>query len=253
MNDVMGIVYTSKDNLNLRELTTNRAVAALPVAGRYRIIDFTLSNLVNSGVRNVGVIVQKNYHSLMDHLGSGKEWDLHGKNDGLYVLPPFLTRENVGVYSGMLDALRSNTNYLSRSKQEYLVLSGEQSGHIIFLEHMTTGDGQLAALQFLSILTQTGKRASELVQDIPRYPQVLINVKVGGNAAKTAIMQSQALKAEIAAAEGLLAGDGRVLVRASGTEPLIRVMVEAGSEAAAAQTAQRLVKAVENLQKNLEN
>ena len=77
MNDVMGIVYTSKDNLNLRELTTNRAVAALPVAGRYRIIDFTLSNLVNSGVRNVGVIVQKNYHSLMDHLGSGKEWDLH--------------------------------------------------------------------------------------------------------------------------------------------------------------------------------
>ena len=72
MYDVMGIVYTSKDNLNLRELTTNRAVAALPVASRYRIIDFTLSNLVNSGVRNVGVIAQKNYHSLMDHLGSGK-------------------------------------------------------------------------------------------------------------------------------------------------------------------------------------
>ena len=123
MNDVMGIVYTSKDNLNLRELTTNRAVAALPVAGRYRIIDFTLSNLVNSGVRNVGVIVQKNYHSLMDHLGSGKEWDLHGKNNGLRVLPPFLTRENVGVYTGLLDALRSNTDFLSRSKQEYVVLS----------------------------------------------------------------------------------------------------------------------------------
>ena len=153
----------------------------------------------------------------------------------------------------LLCASVGDRNVLELMQKEHMVLGGEQSGHIIFLEHMTTGDGQLAALQFLSILTQTGKRASELVQDIPRYPQVLINVKVGGNEAKTAIMQSRALKAEIAAAEGLLAGDGRVLVRASGTEPLIRVMVEAGSEAAAAQTAQRLVKAVENLQKNLEN
>ena len=75
MKDVMGIVYTSRDNLNMRELTTHRAVAALPVAGRYRIIDFTLSNLVNSGVRNVGIIAQRNYQSLMDHVGSGKEWE----------------------------------------------------------------------------------------------------------------------------------------------------------------------------------
>lgn len=65
MSDVMGIIYTSKDDFKLRELTAYRAVAALPVAGRYRIIDFTLSNLVNSGVRNVGVIAQRNYHSLM--------------------------------------------------------------------------------------------------------------------------------------------------------------------------------------------
>lgn len=97
MNDVMGIVYTSKDNLNLRELTTNRAVAALPVAGRYRIIDFTLSNLVNSGVRNVGVIVQKNYHSLMDHLGSGKEWDLHTRNNGLFILPSFDSNDELAA------------------------------------------------------------------------------------------------------------------------------------------------------------
>ncbi len=123
MNDVMGIVYTSKDNLNLRELTTNRAVAALPVAGRYRIIDFTLSNLVNSGVRNVGVIAQKNYHSLMDHLGSGKEWDLHTRNNGLFVLPPFLTRENGGEYSGLIDALRANFDYLRRSRQKYVIVT----------------------------------------------------------------------------------------------------------------------------------
>ncbi len=122
LKDVMGVIYTGENDANLRELTLMRAIAALPVAGRYRVVDFLLSSLVNGGVRNVGVIMQKNYHSLMDHLGSGKEWDLHGKHDGLYVLPPFLTRENVGVYNGTLDALRSNTNYLSRSKQEYVVL-----------------------------------------------------------------------------------------------------------------------------------
>ena len=151
----------------------------------------------------------------------------------------------------LLCASVGDRNVLELMQKEHMVLGGEQSGHIIFLEHMPTGDGQLAALQFLSILTQTGKRASELVRDIPRYPQVLINVKVGGNEAKQAIMQSAALRAEIAAAEELLAADGRVLVRASGTEPLIRVMVEAGSAQAAEQAAETLVKAVENLQKNL--
>ena len=123
MNDVMGIVYTSKDNLNLRELTVHRAVAALPVAGRYRVIDFTLSNLVNSGVRNVGVIAQKNYHSLMDHLGSGKEWDLHTRNNGLFILPPFLNRENGGEYTGIIDALRANFDYLRRSRQQYVIVT----------------------------------------------------------------------------------------------------------------------------------
>ena len=122
-NDVMGIVYTSKDDLNLRELTSQRAVAAIPVAGRYRIIDFVLSSMVNSGIHNVGIIAQKNYQSLMDHLGSGKDWDLHTRNNGLFFLPPFMTRENNGEYSGLLDALRSNFDYLRRSKQDYVILT----------------------------------------------------------------------------------------------------------------------------------
>ena len=122
MKNVMGIIYTGEKDSFLRELTLLRAIAAMPVAGRYRVIDFLVSSLVNSGVKNVGVIMQKNYHSLMDHLGSGKEWDLHGKNDGLYILPPFLTRENVGVYTGTLDALHFNMGYLRRSRQEYVLL-----------------------------------------------------------------------------------------------------------------------------------
>ena len=124
MKNVMGVIYTGEKDDFLRDLTKVRAIAAMPVCGRYRVIDFIVSSMVNSGMRNVGVIMQKNYHSLMDHLGSGKEWDLHGKNDGLFILPPFLNAdENNGVYKGSIDALHSNINYLRRSRQEYVLLS----------------------------------------------------------------------------------------------------------------------------------
>ena len=136
MKNVMGVIYTGENDARLRELTLTRAIAALPVAGRYRVIDFLISSMVNSGIKNVGVIMQKNYHSLMDHIGSGKEWDLHGKIDGLKVLPPFLTRENVGVYAGSLDALSSNSSYLTRSKQEWLVLLHFRYIFFLFLQGM---------------------------------------------------------------------------------------------------------------------
>ena len=123
MKNVMGIIYTNKDDLSLRELTNQRSVAALPLAGRYRVVDFILSSIVNSGVRNVGVIMQRNYRSLMDHLGSGKEWDLHTRNNGLFLLPPFVTQENGGEYLGVLDALRANFDYLRRSKQRLALLT----------------------------------------------------------------------------------------------------------------------------------
>ncbi|MBP3652369.1 MAG: glucose-1-phosphate adenylyltransferase subunit GlgD [Clostridia bacterium] len=124
MKDVMGVIYTGEKDDFLRDLTKVRAIAAMPVCGRYRVIDFIVSSMVNSGMRNVGVIMQKNYQSLMDHLGSGKEWDLHGKNDGLFILPPFLNAdENNGVYKGSIDALHSNMGYLRRSRQEYVLLT----------------------------------------------------------------------------------------------------------------------------------
>jgi len=133
MTNIMGLIYTGENDARLRELTVTRGIAAMPVAGRYRVIDFLVSSMVNGGMKNIGVITQKNYHSLMDHLGSGKEWDLHGKNEGLHILPPFLTRENVGLYPGLLDALRSNSNFLIRSKQEILVLSNSS---IIYNAHL---------------------------------------------------------------------------------------------------------------------
>ena len=149
----------------------------------------------------------------------------------------------------LLCAAVGDRNVLELMQREGMALGGEQSGHIIFLEHMTTGDGQLAALQLLSILAQSGRKMSELASAVTHYPQVLLNVRVGGNDEKKAIMESAALKQEIEQAEQALGGSGRVLVRASGTEPLIRVMVEAGTEQVARETAQALASAVENLQK----
>lgn len=124
IRDAFGLIYAGEQNINLRELTYLRTVGALPVAGRYRAIDFVLSNMVNSGLRNVGVIAQRSYHSLMDHLGSGKEWDLSRKNDGLFILPPFANYDTPGEVLGLIDALKGILNYVRKSKQPYLILGG---------------------------------------------------------------------------------------------------------------------------------
>jgi len=124
MRDTLGIIYTGESNVNLQELTLHRSVAALPFAGRYRVIDFILSNMINSGIINVGIITQNNYHSLMDHLDSGKMWDLDRKNGGLFILPPYVSHDNTGWYRGEIDAFRSNMSYIRRSPQKYIVISG---------------------------------------------------------------------------------------------------------------------------------
>lgn len=126
-NSMFGLIYTGEANAQLRELTFSRSVAAVPFGGRYRAIDFMLSDIVNTGISNVGIITQRNYHSLMDHLGSGKEWDLHRKRDGLFILPPFVTRDNTGVYRGTVDAIRSVMGYIRRSAQKYVILTGSHT------------------------------------------------------------------------------------------------------------------------------
>jgi len=124
MRDTMGIIYTGDSNISLQELTLKRSVAALPFGGRYRVIDFILSNMINSGVINIGLITQNNYHSLMDHLGSGKQWDLDRKKGGLFILPPYVSHDNTGWYRGEIEALHSNMSYIRRSPQKYIIISG---------------------------------------------------------------------------------------------------------------------------------
>lgn len=121
--DIVGLIYTGERIDQLRDLTRTRAVAALPMLGRYRMIDFLMASMIHSGMHNVGIIMQKNYHSLMDHLGSGREWDMHGKRAGMTILPPYMSRENFGIYEGLLDALHSNLNFLRRSTERYIAVS----------------------------------------------------------------------------------------------------------------------------------
>jgi glucose-1-phosphate adenylyltransferase len=124
IREAFGLIYASEEITNLRELVDSRAVGALPIGGKYRVLDFPLSNMVNSDIRNVGVITSRNYNSLMDHLGSGKAWDLSRKSDGLFILTPFSLRENPGIYRGKVEALKSSMDYIHRAKQEYVILSG---------------------------------------------------------------------------------------------------------------------------------
>lgn len=138
-------------------------------------------------------------------------------------------------------------NVLERMVEKGYVIGGEQSGHMIFLEHATTGDGELTALQMLALLKESGKKASELFGACPRYPQVLINIPVENNDVKKAVMASEALAQAIGQEESALGQEGRVLVRPSGTEALMRVMVEAKTEEIAQSAARRLADLIKGL------
>lgn len=121
MIDTMGVILTSNNDADLGELTRLRSVAAIPFAGRYRLVDFALSNMVNSGIVNVGIATEYNYQSLLDHLGSGKPWGLARKKYGLRFLPPFSSSstEADDRIRMLLDVL----HYLKRSPQKYVVVA----------------------------------------------------------------------------------------------------------------------------------
>lgn len=131
---------------------------------------------------------------------------------------------------------------VERMRGQGFNLGGEQSGHIVMTDYATTGDGLIAGLQFLAAMADTGRPASELVRQFTPVPQLLKNVRYGAGADP---LSTDAVRAEIAAAEIRLAGSGRVLIRKSGTEPLIRVMAEAEDEATLREVVDGIVAAVE--------
>ncbi len=129
MKDTMALIFAYQNDEPMKALTQKRSLSSVPYGGRYRIIDFALSNIVNSGITKVGIITRSHYQSLMDHLGSGKEWDLNRKRDGLFVLPPFSHMEGYqhGVYRGKMEALMNAEALIRRSNHEYVILSTADS------------------------------------------------------------------------------------------------------------------------------
>ncbi|NLO45570.1 MAG: glucose-1-phosphate adenylyltransferase subunit GlgD [Clostridiales bacterium] len=121
-NNVLGLVFSNAYDAALPELTNLRTMGSVPFGGRYRLIDFALSNMVNCGIAKVGIITKSNYQSLMDHVGSGKPWDLSRKNDGMFILPPFSSNESAGMYDNRIEALKGKMRFIVRSREEYIIL-----------------------------------------------------------------------------------------------------------------------------------
>ena len=125
-NQCMGLInLDKKGNPNINILNYARPLASTPIAGRYRIIDFVLSNMVNSGIGNVGIYAKEKYRSLTDHLGSGKDWDLNRKKGGLYIFSPENTKynNNYGFKTGDVYTILANIDYIEKSKEEYILIA----------------------------------------------------------------------------------------------------------------------------------
>ena len=118
----IGVIFSNLHEDNVPELVRKRTMASIPFGGRYRIIDFTLSNMVNSNITTVGLMASTNYRSLIDHIGSGKDWDLARKDGGIILLPPFSDRHDHS-YSNRMEAIVGLRGFLSKRTEKYVVLS----------------------------------------------------------------------------------------------------------------------------------
>ena len=122
-----GLIFSNIHDSNIPELTRYRTLASVPFGCRYRLIDFALSNMVNSNITKVGIVTHNNYQSLMDHIGNGKDWDLARRSGGIKILPPFITAYDNNaaqkLYTTRLEALMGVTNFISRCNEEYIVLT----------------------------------------------------------------------------------------------------------------------------------
>ena len=129
-----GLIFAHQKTPALSQLVSHRTLASVPYAGRYRLIDFSLSSLVNSGVTDIGVIMQQGYQSLINHIGTGKDWDIARRVGGLRLLPPFsYSGESPSGYRGRMEALSGIVRYLDAIRQDYVVLcEGSLIGNIAY-------------------------------------------------------------------------------------------------------------------------
>ena len=160
----IGMVLAGGSNNRMGELSKKRAVAAMPVAGGYRSIDFTLSNMSNSNIQKVAVITQYNAKSLNEHLNSSKWWDFGRKQGGLYVLTPTITEENSYWYRGTADAIYQNLDFLRKSHEPYVIIS---SGDCVYkLDYNKLLDQHIESKADITVVC---KKLDKGVDDVNRF------------------------------------------------------------------------------------
>lgn len=120
--EALGIIFPNSYDSLVPELVSERLMASIPFGSRYRMCDFLISSMVHCGIDNISIIVRKNYHSLMDHLGNGREWDLSRKKGGLNIVPPFAQKQ-VKMFAGRIEALESIKGYLKKQTEKYVIMS----------------------------------------------------------------------------------------------------------------------------------
>lgn len=151
---VLGIIFANVHEEALNSLTAMRTMGSVPFASRYRLIDFPLSSMVDSDVTKVGVVTNANFQSLMDHLGTGKPWDLSRKTDGLFLLPPF-SIGSATMWENRIDAIYGNLNFLRQSNQTYVLMS--DCNHVLSVDCSKLFDAHEESGADITILGVKGK------------------------------------------------------------------------------------------------
>ena len=201
MNGLHGIIFSYEKRNNLRELGEIRSAASIPFGGRYRVVDFALSNLVNAGVTDVGVVLNGRYQSMLDHLGTGKVWDLSRKRGGRRVLPPFNYQKDWGVmpFRGKIEALAGVRTYLDTIRQDYVALmDGDLVVNLpladIFEEHVKSGADVTVVCGNDSFATEDGTYFEKNSEG--RITEVLYNLHTprGYRGLEVYILSTQLLK-----------------------------------------------------------
>ena len=187
MNGLHGIIFAYEKAPGLRELTEARMPGSVPFGGRYRVVDFMLSNMAGAGITDVGVVLHGNYQSLLDHIGSGKTWDMARKNGGLKLLPPFADARKFGVeeFRGKMEALSGVRSYLHEIRQKYVVLSDSDL---------------IINLPLQKVLTRTSKAARTSPASAPRAASLWKTPRISPSTKRAASPRRAARRTRRAAA-----------------------------------------------------
>ena len=174
MASAVGIIFSSLNNNTLSRLTSDRAVAAIPFACRYRLVDFALSNLVNANISNINIVANYNYRSLLEHIGSGKDWDLARREGGINFISPFLTATSgeAKMYSTHMEALKSMKAYVNEFKEEYVILMDSDNVLNIDIADVIKNHEKTGA--DVTIVTKTVKEGFSA-----KHPRILISSVAG--------------------------------------------------------------------------